>query len=549
MKSSKQEYFIERDVDSRRSEIVSNEPDKPSTMNRDLSVRHLLMLAVGGAIGTGLFVNSGSALHSGGPASLLIAWTIISTCLFTVVNSLGELAAAYPVVGGFMVYVPRFVEPSFGFAININYLAQWAILLPLELVAASITIKFWNRSVNSDVWVTIFYICLLCANMLDVKSFGETEFVLSMVKIVAILAFYILGVVIVLGGGPSGGFVGLKYWHDPGAFVGQTAGERLQGLCSVFVTAAFSYSGTELVGLSAAESSNPRRTLPKASKLTFWTITSCYIAVLTIIGCLVRSDDPRLLRGSSSVDVAASPLVIAIENGGVRGLPSLMNAIILIAILSVANSSVYACSRCIVSMSQVGHLPRKLGYIDKKGRPLVAIFITLFIGLLSFIATSDKQQEIFTWLSAVSGLSTIFCWLAINLAHIRFRYALRSRDRTLDELPYVSVSGIIGSWYGVLVLLIVLGVSFWTSIYPAGASAPSARSFFEGFLSFPIFLVCYVGHKLYTRNWRLLTKTADIDLDSGRRQVDIDILQLEKEQEKEQIAKQSFLKRIWNFLF
>lgn len=518
-----------------------------SQLSKNLSIRHLLTLAVGGAIGTGLFVNSGASLNTGGPGSILIAWTLISTCLFTIVNSLGELASAFPVVGGFNVYITRFVEPSFGFAVNISYLAQWAVLLPLELAAASITIKYWNNKINSDAWVAIFYVCIALANMLDVKSFGETEFVLSMVKILAIFGFAILGTVLICGGGPVGGFIGAKYWHDPGAFVGDTPGAQFKGLCSVFVTAAFSYSGTELVGVSAAESINPRYTIPRASKRSFWLITSSYLLVLTIAGCLVPSNDPRLLNGMSSVDVAASPLVIAIENGGIRGVPSLMNAIILIAIISVANSSVYACSRCMVSMAQVGNLPKVFNYIDRKGRPLVAILATLVFGLLSFVAASDKQEAIFTWLSALSGLSTLFCWFAINISHIRFRRAMCAQQRSLDELPYLSLTGVLGSWYGAAVLLFVLVLSFWTSLFPPGSSGPSAESFFEGYLSFPIFLICYISHKLYKRDWRLFIPAGQIDVDSGRRALDIEELKEQKLREQAETAKKPFYVRWWIF--
>lgn len=517
-----------------------------SKLNKDLSVRHLLTLAVGGAIGTGLFVNSGASLNTGGPASLIVAWVIVSTCLFTIVNALGELAAVFPVVGGFNVYITRFVEPSFGFAVNINYLAQWAVLLPLELVAASITIRYWNNTINSDAWVAIFYTAIFLANMLDVKSFGETEFVLSMIKILAIIGFTILGIVLACGGGPSGEYIGGRYWNDPGAFVGDTPGRRFKGVCAVFVTAAFSYSGTELVAVSAAESHNPRVTLPKASKRTFWLITLCYITVLTIIGCLVPYNDERLLNGNSSVDAAASPLVIAIENGGIKGLPSLMNAIILIAILSVANSAVYACSRCMVAMAEIGNLPKRLNYIDKRGRPLYAIFATLIFGLLSFIAASDKQEEVFTWLSALSGLSTLFCWFSINLSHIRFRQAMKAQDRSLDELPFVSITGVYGSWYGCIVIFLVLIASFWTSLFPVGGDGADAESFFEGYLSLPIFIVCYLGHKVYKKDWRLYVKTKDMDLDTGRREVDLDILKQEIRLEREQMVQKPFYTRFLN---
>ena len=514
-----------------------------SNLNKDLDIRHLLTLAVGGAIGTGLFVNSGASLNTGGPASLVIGWVIISSALFTVINSLGELAATYPVVGGFNVYMNRFIDPSIAFSISLNYLVQWLVLLPLELVAASITIRYWNDKINSDAWVTIFYVFICLANMVDVKSFGEIEFVLSLIKILAIVGFTILGVVLSCGGGPEGGYIGGKYWHDPGAFVGNNAGSQFKGLCSVFVTAAFSYSGIEMIAVSAAESVNPKKTIPMAAKRTFWLITASYITVLTLIGCLVPYNDERLLDSSSSVDIASSPLVIAIENGGIKGLPSLMNAVILIAIISVANSAVYACSRCMVSMALLKTLPKLLSRVDKRGRPTNAIFVTLFFGLLSFVAASDKQNEIFTWLSALSGLSTIFCWMGINLAHIRFRRAMTFHNRSLDELPYLSQTGIYGSLYGCTILFLVLIASFWTSLFPVGGSGANATSFFEGYLSFPILVACYVGHKFYFKNWRWFTPYEEIDLDSGRRNVDLDILREEMKMEQQAIKNSSFIKR------
>lgn len=525
------------------SSNISNEDITQIKLNKDLDVRHLLTLAVGGAIGTGLFVNSGAALTNGGPASLVIDWVIVSTCLFTVINALGELAAAFPIVGGFNVYITRFVDPSVGFSVNLNYLAQWLVLLPLELVAASITIKYWNQKINSDAWVAIFYAVIAMANMLDVKSFGETEFVLSMVKILAIIGFFILGIVLSCGGGPHGGYIGGKYWHDPGAFVGDTSGTKFKGLCSVFVTAAFSYSGIEMTAVSAAESMNPRETIPKAAKRTFWLITASYVSILTLIGCLVAYTDPRLLNGSSSVDAASSPLVIAIENGGIKGLPSLMNAIILIAVVSVANSAVYACSRCMVAMSHIGNLPKFLSRVDRKGRPINAILLTLFFGLLSFVAASDKQNEVFTWLSALSGLSTIFCWMAINLSHIRFRQAMTKQNISLDELPFISQTGVYGSWYGLIVLFLVLVASFWTSLFPLGGDGADAQSFFEGYLSFPILIICYVGHKLYYKNKRWVVPLEEMDLVSGRRQVDLEIRREEMRLEREALAKTSKFKR------
>ena len=288
------------------------------------------------------------------------------------------------------------------------------------------------------------------------------------------------------------------------------------------------------------------RDRPKAAKRTFWLITMSYLIILTLVGCLVPSNDPRLLNGTSSVDVAASPLVIAIENGGIKGLPSLMNAIILIAVLSVANSAVYACSRCMVSMAEIGNLPRSLAHVDKKGRPIYAIGITLFVGLLSFVAASDKRDDVFTWLSALSGLSTLFCWFAINLAHLRFRHALKSQGRSLEELPFVAMTGEYGSWYGCIVIGLVLIASFWTSLFPAGSSGADAESFFKGYLSLPIFIACYVGHKIWKRDLRMYIDLQEVDLDSGRIETDVKTLLEEKETERLFMKSRPWYIKLWN---
>ncbi|KAH3670858.1 hypothetical protein WICMUC_004827 [Wickerhamomyces mucosus] len=505
-------------------------------LKKELGLRHLMMIAIGGSVGTGLFVNSGGALATGGPASLVISWTIIGTMMFSTAVSLGELCVTFPVTGGFTTYATRFIDPSFGFAMGWNYALQWLILLPLELVAAAITIKYWRDDINSDVWVTVFYVFIFVLNMLDVKYYAESEVVLSLVKIVAVVGFFILGIVLICGGGPQGGYIGGKYWHNPGAFA---AG--FKGVCSVFVTAAFSFAGTELIGMSAAETENPRETLPRAAKQTFWLVTTTYIVTLTLIGCLVPYDDPRLLDGDSYASV--SPFVISIQNAGIKGLPSLMNVVILIAILSVANSSVYASSRVLASLADIGHAPSFLAYVDRTGRPLYATFVTLVIGFLSFIAASDQESNVFLWLSALSGLSTIFAWLSICISHVRFRRALKVQGRTTDELTYVAQGGILGSCYGIFMNILVIIGQFWVALFPT--SKADAKSFFEVFLSLAIFIVFYIGHKIWKKNYILFIRAKDMDIDTGRKHVDMELLKEEILHEKTLLAESPLYYRIF----
>lgn len=480
-----------------------------SPLTRTLKSRHLQMIAIGGAIGTGLFVGSGSSLATGGPAGLLIAFFLTGTMLFCTIHSLGELAVLFPVSGSYSVFATRFIDPAWGFAMSWIYAAAWLITLPLELVSASITITFWQPGISNAVFVTIFLILIMAINLFGAKGYGESEFIFSIIKVIAVIGFIILGIVINTGGGPNHEYIGGKYWHDPGAF-----NSGFKGLCTVFVTAAFSFNGTEMAGLAAAETENPRETLPRATKQVFWRITIFYMVSITVVGLLVPYTDPRLLNSDSSVDVKASPFVIAINNAGIPVLPSIMNAVILISVLSVGNSSVYGSTRTICSLAEQGQAPRFLGYIDRKGRPLAAIGLSFLLGLLSYLAVFKDYSTVFSWLMAVPGLSGIFCWMSINLSHIRFRQGWKKQGYTLDQLPFKSVVGVYGSCLGVLFNALVLVAQFWTGLFPVGEK-PSAGSFFQAYLAVPVGICCFILFKFIKHS--KFVRTSKMDLVTGRR--------------------------------
>ncbi|XBW37514.1 hypothetical protein QEN19_003097 [Hanseniaspora menglaensis] len=517
-------------------------------LKRHLKSRHLQMIAIGGAIGTGLFVGSGSSLRTAGPAGLLIGYGISSTFILCMICALGELAVEFPISGGFTTYATRFVDESFGFAANFNYALQWLVVLPLEIVSASITVNYWGTPKKyRDGFVALFWVVIVVINLFGVKGYGEAEFVFSIIKVTCVLGFIICGIALVCGA--RGNYIGGTYWQHPyGAFVGDTAGARFKGTMSVFASAAFAFAGSELVGLAAAETANPRKTLPKAAKQVFWRITIFYIASLTLVGLLVSHKDPRLI-GSSSVDAAASPFVIALVSHGIKGLPSVVNVVICIAVLSVGNSAVYACSRTLSAFSEQGYAPKwmNLEYVDRAGRPIVGIAITSIFGILAFIAASEKEGEVFNWLLALSGLSSLFTWAGICLCHIRFRRALSAQGRSTNELSFCSPVGVGGSYYGLFVIILVFIAEFWVAAWPSGFKqmSPSAiaESFFETYLSLPIVLACYVGHKLYKRNWTLFIPASEMDIDTGRREVDIEQLKADIAQEKAELAAKPFYVR------
>ncbi|CAF4554413.1 unnamed protein product [Rotaria sp. Silwood1] len=365
----------------KQEEDKNNDVEKgESGLHRKLKNRHLQMIAIGGSIGTGLFVGSGSALASGGPAALILDFGIIGIMLFNVCMALGELAVTFPVSGSFAIYSSRFLDPAWGFAMGWNYALNWLVVMPLEITAAGLVINYWTTSINVGVWITIFLVALFIINLFGVRGYGEVEFYMSIIKVIAVLGFIVLGIVLAAGGGPNHQYLGGKYWHNPGPFA-----NGFKGVCTVFVTAAFAFSGTELVGLAAAEAANPRTTIPRATKQVFWRITIFYIVSLTLIGCLVPYTSPRLLNGLSSYDASASPFVIAIEDAGIKVLPSIFNAVILCAVLSVGNSSVYGASRTLCALAECGQAPKIFAYVDRKGRPLFAIALSMLLGLIAYI--------------------------------------------------------------------------------------------------------------------------------------------------------------------
>ncbi|KAL2361753.1 Amino-acid permease inda1 [Blastomyces dermatitidis] len=485
--------------------------DKHNQLNRTLKSRHLHMIAIGGSIGAGLFVGSGGSLSTGGPATLLIDFGIVGVMMFNVVYALGELAIMFPISGGFYTYSTRFIDPSWGFAMGWNYVFQWAIVLPLELTVAAMTIGYWGVDINIAVWITIFMVAIIIINVFGVLGYGEEEFWSSCLKLAAIVIFMIIALICVLGGGPENGlysqYWGARLWYNPGAFR-----NGFKGFCSVFVTAAFAFSGTELVGLAAAESKTPVQSLPSAVKQVFWRITLFYILALFFVGLLIPYDEERLI-GSGYIDVKASPFVIVAKNAGLIGFDHFMNVVILISVLSIGNSSVYGGSRTLTALAEQGYAPKIFAYVDRAGRPLVSTITIIAFGGFAYINLSASGEEIFAWLLALSGLAALFTWGSICFAHIRFRQAWAYQGHTVAELPFTAAFGVWGSWLGLFLIAIVLAAQFYVAV-----AEMNAQAFFKSYLAAPVVMFFWIcGYVWKREGWLRLSQ---IDVDSGRREID-----------------------------
>lgn len=516
-------------------------PGADTALQRNLSARHMQMIAFGGAIGTGLFVGSGGTFQDGGPGFVLIDFLLIGVMLFCVVMSLGELASVLPVSGSFASYSTRFLDPAWGFAMGYNYWMQWFVVLPLELTVALIVLDYWPNSANcpKGVWLLIFLLVIVFINLFGVKGYGEFEVFSSMIKILAVIGFIIAAIVIDTGGAPDGQYRGAHTWHDPGAFT-----NGFKGFASIFVTAAFSFAGTELVGLAAAETGNPRKEIPRASKQILYRILIFYIVSLFLVGLIVPYTDDRL----SGEGTRASPFVIALTDGQIRYLPDIFNGVILISVLSVGNSAVYGASRTLCGLAQAGQAPKLFAYIDRQGRPLPAVVLSLAMGFLAYAAYASAEETIFNWLLALSGLSTIFSWGSLCFCQIQFRRAWKYHGHTLEELPWTSPVGLPGAWFGGLFCIFVIIMQFYIAAFPIGEGelSPSERvnSFFLSFLAFPVVILFYLVYKIWSRC--SYVRVEDMDVVTGRFQsIPLEALRREREEERAQ----PLWKRTWRFLF
>lgn len=526
-------------------EITDDDTNKK--LKKTIKPRHVIMIALGTGMGTGLLVGNGATLSAGGPAALVIGYGIMASLIYCIIQSCGEMAVNYlTLVGGFNAYPTFLVDPALSFSVAWVYCLQWLCVCPLELVTASMTIKYWTTKVDPDVFVVIFYVLIIAINVLGgAAGYAEAEFFFNTCKVLMLSGFFIVAIVIICGGG-NDGYIGGKYWHDPGAFRGTNSLERFKGVVNTLVTGAFSFGQSEFIAVTASEQSNPRKAIPSAAKKIIYRAILVYLVTITLVGFLVPYDSNQLL-GAQSNGIKASPYVLAVANHGIRVVPHFINAVIILSVLSVANSAFYSSSRMLLTLSLQGFAPRIFSTIDRAGRPTYGIIVACLFGVIAFCATSPKEDDVFTWLLAISGLSQIFTWMSICLAHVRFRRAMHVQGRSLGECGFLAQTGVWGSIYSLLVMFLILIGQFWVAINPIMGDGLSAENFFENYLAMPILLFLYFGYKIYCKDWSLFVRAADIDLISHRQIYDEEVLRQEKEEYHEKLKNGPVWKRVWAF--
>ncbi|KAI9591787.1 amino acid permease/ SLC12A domain-containing protein [Syncephalis fuscata] len=478
--------------------------DDQQNLHKGLRARHLTMISLGGTIGTGLFLASGSSIFSAGPAGALLAYVLMGCLVYFMMISLGEMATYMPTAGSMNTYIARFVDPSLGFAFGWNYWYSWATTLAVELVAAGVVMRYWLPQVPVWVWSLIVLIIVLSINLISVRGYGEAEYWFSLIKVVTVVIFIFIAFLVVCGVGRDGPVDGSTF-KDGMAFK-----DGVRGVIGVFLVAGFSFQGTELVGVAAGESARPRRDVPRAIRQVFWRILLFYVLSMLLIGLLVPSTDEQLLSGGDNVSV--SPFTLTFQKIGISVAAHIMNAVILTVVLSAGNSSLYASSRTLYVLAQEGKAPKLFARVNKRGVPVYALLLTTLIGALAFLCSLFNDQTVYLWLLSLSGVSGFISWMGIAIAHIRFRRAYIAQGRSLDDLPYRASLYPFGPWFAlVLGTLVILGQGYSAVV---GVDEVDVSKIVMAYIGIPLLLALYIGHKLICKT--KIVPLMEVDLDTGK---------------------------------
>ncbi|KZZ84805.1 amino acid permease [Bacillus sp. SJS] len=456
-------------------------------LQRGLQARHLTMISIGGSIGTGLFLASGTSIYSAGPGGALLAYSIIGIMVYLLMTSLGEMAAYMPVTGSFSTYASKFADPALGFALGWNYWFSWAITLAVETSAAAILMRYWLPDSSSLLWNALFLLLIVGLNLMPVKKYGEADYWFSMIKVAAIIVFIITGLLMITGilSGQTSGLSGFTAGDAP--FHGGPL-----AILGILMIAGFSFQGTEIVGIVAGESDNPKKNIPIAIKQIFWRILLFYMLAIFVIAMIIPFTDERLMVGDLS-NVAMSPFTLVFEKAGIAFAAAVMNAVILTSVLSAGNSGLYAATRMLYVMAKENKAPSILKKVNKNGVPIFALLLTAFVGMLAFLSSIYSEGTVFLWLLNASGLTGFIAWMGIAISHYRFRKGYLAQGNLLEDLPYRA------KWYplgpilaGLLCLFIILGQN-----YQAFTSGPiDWHGILVTYIGLPIFIGAWIGHKV-----------------------------------------------------
>ncbi|KAH3676439.1 hypothetical protein WICMUC_002070 [Wickerhamomyces mucosus] len=594
-------FKLDQDIDSKESNLQNlNKSFNQQNYNnhyhlqRKLEKHQIQMIALGGTLGVGLFLSSGKAFSIAGPLGCLLGFSISGSIVLATMLSFAEMSTLIPTTSSISGLASRFVEDAFGFALGWCYWFSFTIAMPGEVCAATIMLSYYTDlgipGASSAGFVPLFLSFIIGINLLDVKIYGNIEFIFSLFKVIMTVVLIIT--MLIINVKQKYGFL---YWDTAKSTIWETFGPfrptfdlndtgygatkgitggmgRFLSVLSAILISSYAYSGSEIGFIASMECKNPRKTLPSVTKRVFGRIVILYLLSIFLVGLNIYSGDPRLLRYYTPhnktpvsqqyieslsevchVDVetnypngSQSPWIIALQGAGYCSFSTVLNVILIIFAVSAGSSHLYTSSRTLYSMSIQNKAPKIFSRCTKSGVPFISILFTGSFGLLAYSSVNSGAMSAFQDFANISSATVMLMWSGMCLSFLRFYYALQYRPDIIARndpsypyrspfQPFLAIYGLFGSLLIALLMgFVVFLKGFWDT-----------KTFFTSYGSTILFVFFYLGYK-FKRSSRI-RRLDQLDLDSGRREMDRMIWDDEKN--KLFVSFPDFFKRVVDYLY
>ncbi|PYH96939.1 proline transporter [Aspergillus ellipticus CBS 707.79] len=516
---------------------------------RGLTSRHVQFMAIGGSIGTGLFVGIGTYLRETGPLSLLLGYLCYGILFIWPTNlCVGEMCAYLPIRGSIFELAARYIDPAFGFAMGWVYFYGGLMLVCTEYSASATVMQYWDSTTNPAVWVAMVMAVCFLLNITAVKYYGETEFIMASTKILLLFGLVLLTFITMVGGNPRHDAYGFRNWTTPNGvmfeYYGTGATGRFLGWFSVVVYAAFSVAGPDLPALAAGEIKNPRATIPRVVKMTFYRIVGFYVIGVLAVGSICDAKDPRLLAAGDAAGSAASPWVIGIENLGIGGfLPGFINLLILLAGWSCGNAYLYGASRTLYSLARDGQAPGFLCKCTAAGVPVRCVVVVTVLSSITFLVADNNAATVFYWFVDLTTTAFILTYTGMVVVFLGWYRALKAQgvDRQ-TALPWASPLQPHAAVLALVVGCCVTVFNGFTVFEPF-----SVEGFVTAYFGVGFWVVMFVFWKVY---WRTeFVRPAEADIWSGKAEIDDECRVWEdggyEERRRRELEEMGWVRRLW----
>lgn len=527
---------------------------KGETTHRKLYNRHVQLIAIGGSIGTGLFVTIGSTgLVRGGPLGLLLSYTFWTAVILLLTTAVGEMVSFLPVNSPFLTMAGRVVDPAFECAASINFWLMESLYIPFEITAVNGMVHFWRDDYSPAITLCIQIAIYAAINLFAVRLYGEFEFWLSIGKLILCVGLLFFTLIAMCGGNPQGDAFGFRYWNVPGGPLAEYITTGGLGKFQAFLgclraSACFTVVGPEYMSMVAGEAVNPRKTMPTAFKTVLYRLAVFYIGGALSVSVLIAYNDPRYLElTSESSNAAASPYVVAMENLGIKVLPHIVNAVVLSAAFSAGNSYTYCSSRVLYGLANKGFVPRIFSKCTRHGVPIYCVAVSIAFSFLSLLQLGSSGNTVLNYMVSLCTGSQVLNYGFMTIIYVRFYNACKVQGLDRSTFPYRSWYQPYSIYIAAFFIWCVIGILGYDVFMPGRWSIDS---FLFNYVMIFVSIAVFVFWKVLKRT--SFIKPEDADLFGGIEDIEEHeyeyYAKLEAEEENKEPKKPNVFKSMLNWV-